>query len=70
MSSAGLAVFLALLVAIATLGTPLAVAGIVGVGLAIYSGNAQGVKQPCGKNSTNELCQAFAHPTPAKHPIP
>ena|SRR5687768_8443359 len=54
----------ALLVAIATLGTALAVAGIVGVGLAIYSGNARGVKNACGKGSTNELCQAFANPAP------
>ena len=60
----------ALLVAIAALGTALAVAGIVGVGLAIYSGNARGVKEPCGKSSTNEMCQAFAHPTPVKRQIP
>ena len=56
----------ALLVAIATLGTALAVAGIVGVGLAIYSGNAEGVKQPCGKGSTNRMCQAWKHPTPVQ----
>jgi len=54
----------ALLVAIATLGTALAIAGIVGIGLAIYSGNGRGVKNACGKGSTNELCQAFANPTP------
>ena len=60
----------ALLVAIATLGTALAIAGIVGIGLAIYSGNARGVKDACGKGSTNELCQAFASPTPVTKKIP
>ena len=60
----------ALLVAIATLGTALAIAGVVGIGLAIYSGNARGVKNACGKGSTNELCQAFANPTPVSKPIP
>lgn len=54
----------ALLIAIATLGTALAIAGVVGIGLAIYSGNARGVKNACGKGSTNELCQAFANPAP------
>ena len=54
----------ALLVAIATLGTALAIAGIVGVGLAVYSGNGRGVKNACGRNSTNELCQAFRNPAP------
>lgn len=60
----------ALLTAIATIGTALAVAGIIGVGLAIYSGNARGVKDACGKASVNKLCQAWAHPTPANRPIP
>ena len=54
----------ALLVAIATLGTALAIAGVVGIGLALYSGNARGVKNACGRNSTNELCQAFRNPAP------
>jgi hypothetical protein len=54
----------ALLVGIATLGTALAIAGIVGIGLAIYSGNGRGVKNACGRNSTNELCQAFRNPAP------
>lgn len=55
----------ALLVTIAALGTALAVAGVIGIGLAIYSGNARGVKDACGKGSTNERCQAFANPAPA-----
>lgn len=60
----------AVLVTIAALGTALAVAGIIGVGLAIYSGNARGVKDACGKGSTNELCQAWANPVPSSRPIP
>jgi hypothetical protein len=52
----------ALLVTIAALGTALAIAGMIGVGLAIYSGNARGVKDACGKGSTNERCQAWAKP--------
>lgn len=54
----------AVLVTIAALGTALAIAGIVGVGLAIYSGNGRGAKDACGSSSTNERCQAFANPTP------
>ena len=50
----------ALLVAIATLGTALAVAGVIGVGLAIYSGDAAGAKNRCGRKSTNPRCQT--HP--------
>jgi hypothetical protein len=53
----------AMLVTIAAVGTALAIAGIIGVGLAIYSGNARGVKNACGKGSTNRLCQAWANPT-------
>lgn len=60
----------ALLVGIATLGTALAIAGVVGIGLAIYSGNARGVKDACGKGSTNELCRAFASPSPVTTKIP
>jgi hypothetical protein len=52
-----------MLVTIAAVGTALAIAGIIGVGLAIYSGNARGVKNACGKGSTNRLCQAWANPT-------
>jgi hypothetical protein len=59
----------ALLLAIASLGTALAFAGIVGVGLAIYSGNGRGIKDACGKGSTNERCQAWAHPAPMTAPM-
>lgn len=59
----------ALLVTIATLGTALAVAGIIGVGLAIYTGNGRGIKNACGKGSTNERCQAWRNPSPAQFPI-
>lgn len=60
----------ALLVMIAALGTALAVTGIIGVGLALYSGNGRGVKNACGKGSTNKLCQAWSNPTPTSRPIP
>lgn len=52
----------ALLATIATLGTALAVAGIIGVGLAIYSGDAASAKVRCGRNSTSERCQAWKQP--------
>ena len=55
----------ALLVSIAAAGTVLAIAGVIGIGLAIYSGNANGTKNACGVGSTNELCQAWANPAPA-----
>ena len=58
-----------LLATIATLGTALAIAGIIGVGLAIYSGNARGVKDACGRGNSNELCQAFSNPAPLRGPI-
>jgi ABC-type phosphate transport system permease subunit len=59
----------ALLVTIAAVGTALAIAGMIGVGLAVYSGNARGVKDACGKGSTNRLCQAWANPTKTSGPI-
>jgi len=59
----------ALLVAIAAAGTALAIAGIIGVALAFYTGNGKGVKDACGKGSTNERCQAFANPTKVSGPI-
>ena len=59
----------ALLMAIAAVGTSLAIAGIIGVALAFYTGNAKGVKDACGKGSTNERCQAFANPTKVTGPI-
>ena len=59
----------ALMTTIAALGTALAIAGIIGIGLAIYSGNARGVKEPCGKGSTNKLCQAWQNPPTSARPI-
>lgn len=53
----------ALLTTIATLGTALAVAGIIGVGLAIYSGDAMGAKNGrCVRNATSKRCEASQHP--------
>ena len=53
----------ALLTAIAALGTALAVAGIIGVGLAIYSGDAAGAKNGrCVKDATSRRCQAQQPP--------
>ena len=49
----------ALMTTIAALGTALAVAGIIGIGLAIYSGDAAGAKNRCGRKSTAR-CQT--HP--------
>lgn len=61
--------FRAMLMTIAAIGTALAIAGIIGVGLAAYSGNARGVKDACGKGSTNRLCEAWANPTKTSGPI-
>lgn len=53
----------ALLATIATLGTALAIAGIIGVGLAIYSGDAAGAKNGrCVKNATSKRCQMWQRP--------
>jgi hypothetical protein len=60
----------ALMVATASLGAALAVAGLIGVGLAFYTGTAGGAKTTCGKHSTSKYCQAWAHPQPATRPIP
>lgn len=57
----------ALLVGIATVGTVLAVAGVIGVGLAFYTGHGAGIKNACGKGSTNELCQ---QPAVTSRPLP
>lgn len=61
----------ALLVTIAALGTALAVAGIIGVGMAFYTGDAGGAKTKCGRASKSEQCRAWANPAPvSKLPIP
>ena len=49
----------ALMTAIAALGTALAVAGIIGFGLAIYLGDAAGAKNRCGKASSSTRCQGL-----------
>ena len=54
---------------IAVLGTVLAIAGVVGIGLALYSGNARGVKEPCGVNATSKYCRAMLHPAQGQGPI-
>ena len=58
----------ALLTTIATLGTALAIAGIIGIGLAIYSGDAAGAKNTCGRNSTIKRCQSLERPPLTKLP--
>ena len=53
----------AILATIATLGTALAIAGIIGIGLLIYSGDAAGAKNGrCVENATSKRCQAWQHP--------
>ena len=47
----------------------LAIAGVVGIGLALYSGNARGVKEPCGVNATSKYCRAMLHPAQGQGPI-
>ena len=52
-----------LLATIATLGTALAIAGIIGIGLAIYSGDAAGAKNGrCVRNATSKRCQLWERP--------
>lgn len=60
----------AILTTIATLGTALAIAGIIGIGLAIYSGDAAGAKNGrCVNNATSKRCQVWQHPAqPVKLP--
>jgi len=59
----------ALLVTIAAAGTALAVAGIIGIGFALYTGDAAGAKVTCGKHSTNKHCRAFVNPPPLSGPL-
>ena len=54
----------ALLTAIVALGTALAIAGIIGIGLAIYSGDAAGAKNGrCVRNATSKRCEAWQRPS-------
>jgi hypothetical protein len=57
----------ALLTAIAMLGTALAIAGMIGVGLAIYTGDAAGAKNRCGYTS-GKRCQEAERPPLTKLP--
>lgn len=60
-----------LLAMITALGTALAVAGLIGVGLAVYLGDAVGAKNgACIRNASSERCQARQHPTPTPLKIP
>jgi hypothetical protein len=59
----------AALTTIAALGTVLAIAGIVGLGMAIYLGDAAGAKNRCGKVTTSPRCEASANPPPASYRI-
>ena len=53
----------ALLTTLTALGTALAVAGIIGVGFLIYSGDAVGAKNGrCVKNATSKRCQVWQRP--------
>jgi hypothetical protein len=47
----------------------LAIAGVIGLALAMYTGNARGIKEPCGKYTTNKMCQAWQHPAQGSGPI-
>ena len=62
--------FRALLVMVAGLGTAFAITGLLGIGLAFYTGNAAGAKTTCGPRSTSAYCQASAHPRQATGPLP
>ena len=48
---------------IAVLGTVLAVAGVIGIGFAFYTGNARGVKQACGVHATSKYCIEMRNPS-------
>ena len=61
--------FNALLVAVAALGTAFALAGVIGIGLALYTGDAAGAKNACGKRSTNARCEAWANPPVTTGPV-
>ena len=61
--------FRALLVMVTGLGTAFAIAGLLGIGLAFYTGNAAGAKTTCGPRSTSAYCQASTHPRQATGPL-
>ena len=53
----------AILTTLTALGTALAIAGIIGVGLLIYSGDAAGAKNGrCVRNATAKRCQLWERP--------
>jgi hypothetical protein len=62
--------FHALLVLVAGVGTALALAGVIGLGLALYTGDARGAKNShCVPGSTSERCQARKTPPVTTGPI-
>ena len=61
--------FRAFLVMVAGLGTAFAIAGLWGIGLAFYTGEAPGAKTTCGPRSTSAYCEALAHPAKATGPL-
>ena len=61
--------FHALLVIVTGLGTAFAIAGLWGIGLALYTGDAAGAKTTCGPRSTSAYCQASTHPRQATGPL-
>ena len=59
----------ALLVTIAAAGTTLAIVGIVGVAIALFTGNGKSPYNACGAGATDARCQAWANPTRTSGPI-
>jgi hypothetical protein len=57
----------ALLTTIATIGTALAIAGMIGVGFAFYTGDAAGAKNRCG-NHSGKRCETLERPPLTKLP--
>ena len=48
--------------AIAATGTVLAVAGLLGLAAALFTGDAQGTYTPCGPRATSRYCQGMKEP--------
>ena len=59
----------ALLVTLAAAGTTLAIVGIVGVAMALFTGNGKSPYNACGKGATDARCQAWANPSRTSGPI-
>ena len=54
----------------AAAGTLLALAGASGLALALFTGHGRSPYNACGPSSTTAQCQAWAHPPPARFPLP